>query len=261
MLTPIDAAHAAMEAAPDDDALRLRFYERLADAELVLMLASEADGDALEPELFDLGDARFVLAFDLEDRLTKFASRAVPYAALSGRALARMAAAQGIGLALNLEVAPSSILLPPEALSWLVSTLDHAPAQAEAKPKELQAPKGLPEVLLSALDTKLGTAVGLARKAYLAAVTYDDGRRGHLLGLTGTPPGAEPAVAGAVNEALIFSGLEAGMLDVTFLEDNDPLAAELARVALRFDLPEPPKTGTHTLAAPGSDPTAPPKLR
>ena len=36
--TPIDTAHAAMEAAPEDGALRLRFYERISDSELFLML-------------------------------------------------------------------------------------------------------------------------------------------------------------------------------------------------------------------------------
>jgi hypothetical protein len=261
MQTPIDRAHAAMEAAPQDDAARLRFYERLADAELVLMLANEPVGDSVDPEIFDLGDARFVLAFDLEERLTAFAGRPVPYAALSGRALARLAAAQGIGLALNLEVAPSAILLPPEALAWLVETLDHGPNTAEARPKALHKPRGLPEALLSALDAKLSTAAGLARAAYLAGVTYDDGTRGHLLGITGAQPGAEAALAGAVNEALVFSGLEAGALDVTFLTDSDPLAAELARVALRFDLPQPEAPQVQTIEAPGSDPDKPPRLR
>ena len=36
--TPLDLAFAAMQAAPDEDAPRLRFYERLADAELFLLL-------------------------------------------------------------------------------------------------------------------------------------------------------------------------------------------------------------------------------
>ncbi|MBS0125919.1 SseB family protein [Thetidibacter halocola] len=261
MQTPIDRAHAAMEAAPLDDAARLRFYERLADAELVLMLGKEPVGDSVNPEIFDLGDARFVLAFDLEERLTAFAGRPVPYAALSGRALARLAAAQGIGLALNLEVAPSAILLPPEALAWLVETLDHGPGTAEARPQALHKPRGLPEVLLSALDAKLSTATGLARAAYLAGVTYDDGTRGHLLGITGAQSEAEAALAGAVNEALVFSGLEAGALDVTFLDDSDPLAAELARVALRFDLPQREAPQVRAIEAPGSDPDKPPRLR
>jgi len=36
--TPLDTAHAAMMAAPENDAARLRFYERMADAELYLLL-------------------------------------------------------------------------------------------------------------------------------------------------------------------------------------------------------------------------------
>ena len=58
--TSLDIAHAAMEAAPNDDAARLRFYERLADNELFLLLTKEADGDQINPEIFDLGDAILV---------------------------------------------------------------------------------------------------------------------------------------------------------------------------------------------------------
>lgn len=259
-LTELDRAHAAMEAAPDDDAARLRYYDRLASTELFVMLTGEPQGDAISPELFDLGDARFLLAFDLEDRLSTFAGRVVPYAALSGRALATMVSGQGIGLALNLETAPSQILLPPEALSWLVETLGTGPQEAEARPAEFRAPR-VPEQLVTALDARLATAAGLARKAYLAEVIYDDGTRGHLLGLTGVVDGAERALAGAINEALVFSGLEAGALDVTFLPDSDATTADLARVALRFDLPEPEAPARVERIAPGSDPDKPPKLR
>ncbi|MCT4556618.1 MAG: SseB family protein [Pelagimonas sp.] len=261
-LTPLDQAHAEMQAAPEDDAARLRFYDRLAEAELFLMLAQTPQGDAISPEVFAVEGSSFVLAFDLEERLAAFAGKEVPYAALSGRALAGMLSGQEFGLGLNLEVAPSAILLPSQAMGWLVDTLEHAPVEAEARPERLSAPQGLPEPLLRALDTKLATAQGLARKAYLAHVTYEGGGVGHLLGLTGVTPGAEAALAGAINEALVFSGLEAGALDVTFLNDNDPLTAELARVALRFDLPEPPKpTLMEDRPAPGSDPDSPPILR
>lgn len=259
--TPLDAAFAAMEAAPENDAARLRFWERLADSELFLMLTAEPEGDALSPELFDLADARFVLAFDREERLAGFAGRVVPYAALSGRALVQMLAGQGIGLALNPEVAPSAYLVPPEALDWLAATLAQGPQEAEARPERLTRPRGLPEALLTALDAKLASAAGLARKAYLAEVTWQGGGKGHLLGITGALPGAEAPLARAINEALVFSGLEAGALDVTFLSDSDPLTAELARVALRFDLPEPQAPARVETLAPGMDPDRPPKLR
>ena len=47
--TPLDTAHTAMDATPDDDAARLRFFERLADSELFLLLQGEATGDSLSP--------------------------------------------------------------------------------------------------------------------------------------------------------------------------------------------------------------------
>jgi hypothetical protein len=259
--TPLDRAHAAMQAAPDADTVRLRFYDRLVEAELFLMLAREAEGDKAEPELFDVGDARFVLVFDTEDRLSGFAGRAVPYVALSGRSIVAMLAGQEIGIALNPEVAPSSILLPPEAVDWLAETTAQGPSEAEARPEELRAPAAVPDGLLEAIDAKLRTATGLARRGYLAEVLYDTGVRGHLIGFTGAVPGAEPALARAIQEALVFSGLEAAALDVVFLRDSDPVTAQLARVGLRFDLPEPEMLPEVERSAPGSDPMRPPILR
>ena len=257
--TPIDRAHARMEAAPDDDALRLAFYERLADGELFLLLDAEPEGDRISPRIFDTGEGRFVLAFDREDRLAAFAGGPAPYAALSGRSLAEMIADQGLGIGLNLGAAPSEMLIPAQAVAWLNATLAARPDEVQEIPAELHPPKCLPEPLFAALDTKLATAGGLAKLAYLSGVTWKNGRRGHLLAVVDAVPGAEPALARAVSEALIFSGLEAGELDVTFLKASDPAAARMAAVGLRFDLPEPPQaTGPE---APGMDPAKPPRLR
>jgi hypothetical protein len=257
--TRLDAVHAAMEAAPDDAQARLRFYETLAASELYLMLKAEAQGDQLDPEVFDLGDQSFVLVFDREDRLAQFAGRAVPYAALTGRSIASMLAGQGVGLGVNLDVAPSAILLPTEAVAWLAETLSEAPAEIEAKPEIFSAPKGLPETFLVALDARLATMTGLARLAYLVGVTYDTGAQGHMLGFVGADRGAHGALARAVSEVLIFSGLEAAALDVAFFDAFDPVAARLASCGLRFDLPKPPERAPRP--APGSDPDKPPVLR
>ncbi|WP_102108215.1 SseB family protein [Oceaniglobus roseus] len=257
-MTPLDRAHAAMEAAPEDDAARLRFYERLADGELFLLLARDSDGETLDPDVFDTADGRFVLVFDREDRLAAFTGRPAPYAALSGRSVIAMLAGQGLGLALNPEAAPSATLLGAEAVDWLHATLARVPDTVETRPEEVSAPRGLPEVLLGALDTKLATARGLASSAYLAGVRYDGGGQGHLLAFVGALPGAEPALARAAGEALTFSGIEAGTLDVAFLAAADPLAARLARVGLRFDIP---KAEAAAPVAPGMDPERPPKLR
>ena len=257
--TRLDAVHAAMEAAPDDAQARLRFYETLAASELYLMLKTEAQGDRLDPEVFDLSDQSFVLVFDREDRLAQFAGRAVPYAALTGRSIASMLAGQGIGLGVNLDVAPSQVLLPPEAVAWLAETLSGAPSEIEAKPEVFNSPTGLPQSFLVALDARLATMTGLARLAYLVGVTYDTGAQGHILGFVGAEPDAQGALARAVSEVLIFSGLEAAALDVAFFDASDPIAARLASCGLRFDLPEPTERASRP--APGRDPDNPPRLR
>lgn len=260
--TPLDQAHEAMQAAPDDATARLRFYERLADSELVVLLTEEARGDALNPELFELPDARYVLVFDSEDRLSRFVGGVAPYAALSGRVVVRLLAEQGIGLALNLEVASSSILLPPDAVAWLARTLDNPPDEAEARISALAPPAGLPESLLSALDAKLGSAAGLAETAYLVQASYADGGQNHLLTFVGARDGADGALAKAVAEALTFTGLEAGALDVSFAAVGDAIVPRLARHGLRFDLPQPAaQEGPAGPVAPGRDPNAPPILR
>ncbi|WP_299815206.1 SseB family protein [uncultured Jannaschia sp.] len=251
-MTPIDEAHLRAETAGTDEA-RLAFYERLAEAELHLLLQS-SDKETMSPRLLDFEGARYAFAFDLPDRLEAFAGEAAT-ATLSCRQLARMLASERLGLALNLEDAPSAQLLPPEAIDWLLRTLSHAPAEEERRVSTITPPGNLPELLLVALDSKLRLAAGLARQAYLVGVTYTDRSRSHMLGIVDPVPGAEPDLARAVSEALIFSGLDAGSLDVTFLRASQPFAATLARHGLRIDLPDPPATG------PVRAPDAPPRLR
>ena len=256
-MTLLDAAHAALSADPDSETLRLRFFERLADGEMVLLLNREAVGESLEPRVFDLEDGPVVLVFDREERLAQFTGGIAPYAALPGRVIAGLLKGQGIGMGVNLGVAPSSMLLPPEAMDWLAETLDGGPEEVEALPEEFLAPS-VPEAVIAALDAKLARAGGLAVAAVLAGVVYADGRRGHLLALLDVVEGAEAALARAMNEALVFSGVEAGELDVGFLTSGSAVALAMGRVGLRFDLP---KAELAAPEAPGMDPARPPKLR
>jgi hypothetical protein len=135
--TPLDIAHAAMSEHPDDDALRLRFFERLGDAELFLLLEGEATDDKVTPQVFDPGTGSIVLVFDRAERLSAFVGAEAPYAALSGRVIAGLLAEQGLGLGLNLDVAPSSFLLEAEGVRWLAQTLGNAPDEVEARLAEV----------------------------------------------------------------------------------------------------------------------------
>lgn len=257
--TALDTAYAAMEASPDDDTARVAYYGTLADTELFLLLEEEAQGDTIVPRLFDPEGERCVLAFDREERLAQFTGLAVPYAALPGRALCEMLDGQEVALGVNLGVAPSSILLPPEAVTWLAQTLGQALAEVMARPETIGRPGVLPEALLGALDTRLARAGGLAQAAYLVGVGYDAQDEGHMLAFVDAHPAAQPALARMVAEALTFSGAEGLRIDVSFVAGGDAVTATLARHGLRFDLPAPEEPAPRR--APGSDPDTPPKLR
>ncbi len=260
-MTPLDAAHAAMDRDGADEADRLRFYDCLADGEFFLLLEEEAEGADLKPRLFPLEDGLVVLIFDLEERLAEFSGGIAPYAALPGRVIAQVLAGQGVGLGVNLGVAPSQMILPPEALDWLSGMLGSEPEEMEAQALAFEAPGALPDRLIDALQAKLARAGGLAATALLAGVTYANGAKGHLLAFIDAAPESEAALARAMREALAFSGVEAGMMDVVFLSGQDAAVARLARVARRFDLPAPQRPETAAPAAPGTDPDRPPKLR
>ncbi|OCX65362.1 hypothetical protein BFP70_09870 [Thioclava sp. SK-1] len=264
--TPYDKAYAAMDADPSNEALRLAVYDRLADAELFLLLEEEPIDEDIKPQVFSTEDGDFVLAFDLEERLAEFSDEPVPYAALPGRVIAQNLHGEGIGMGVNFGVADSAMLLPPEAMDWLADTLTHAPQAASGRPVSFEAPQLPPAILgllLPAFDAKFEQLTGMATHALLGGVTYEDGHKGHVLAFLGTHESARPAIAKAMGEALTFSGLDAGELDVTFIDPDTPAANALLDKALILHLPEqdeatPPSA---TPKAPGMDPDKPPILR
>ncbi len=257
----LDAAHLAMMANPEDDAARLRYYARLADGMLYLMLECEAEEGRVEPMVVTLDEGRVVLAFDSEERLAAASATPMPYVELPGRVVAAHLAGQQVALGVNLGAGEAEFLVSEEALIWLAQTLGNAPDELAARPIAFEAPRGLPVALMQALDAKLSRAGGLAQAALLAAVRYEDGRQGHMLAFIGAVPGAEGALTRAASEALTFSGVEAGEMDVTFLSPDASATVRMSRVALRFDLPEPAATAPAGPAAPGMDPSKPPILR
>jgi len=170
----LDRAFAAMQADAEDDVARLRYYGELANTDLCLLLDKEAGTASLTPQVFDLDGGRYVLLFDGDERLADFVGAAAPCAHLAGRVVVGLLAGKGIGLAINLE-SSASILMPAEAVTWLDDMLTRAPDVVEAVPETVEAPEGLPGVLLEALADKLARAAGQARAAYLAKVTYHGG--------------------------------------------------------------------------------------
>ncbi|MDG1935467.1 MAG: SseB family protein [Paracoccaceae bacterium] len=258
--TPLDRAHALMEGKPDNTQLRLRFFERLADCELFMLLTEEAKNDNLLPDFLSYEEAQFVLVFDSEERLSQFSGQVSPYAAISGRIIANMLAGQGIGIALNLDVAPSSFLLPAEGVDWLDNLIRQTPDELQAKPVVFSPPSDLSTDLLEALDQKLKTTCGLAKEVWLSSVEYEDGHKGLFLAVIDARPGSEGALVKAAHEAVTFSAEENLQFDVAFLNKTDKSLDIISRQGLRIELPEPEVPKTVVPQMPGGDPDKPPKL-
>ena len=254
--TPLDRAHAIMMNAPDNEEARLAYYALLADTEIHLLLEGEPEGDVIEPQFAELEDGTYVLGFDSPERLTKFAEGPAPYAAVSGRVLAGMLSEEGAGLALNLGVAESSIVLHVDAMAWMENALGAEPKEKGGVLGALKSPD-VPEVLLHTLDAKLVRAAGLADVAYLCG--QEDGSL--VLAILGADERAQAPLAKAASEALVFSGLEDLSLDVAFFNDAPELRSQLSRVGMRFEIPVPVKQEAYEPQTPGSDPNNPPKLR
>ncbi|MEM9211268.1 MAG: SseB family protein [Pseudomonadota bacterium] len=257
-MTPLDTAYAAMEAGGDQE--RLAFYGMIAQAELFLALTEEPVGEAIKPWIFDTGQGKFAIAFDTEERLSEFGNGPTAFVALSGRTVIEMLEGQGVGLGVNLVVAPSGTLLEPSDITWIASVLDSRPVTAEAWPEELRPPVGLPDHLILALDQRLSVLEGQARYAYLAEVAYDNGTQSHVIAFVNTSEGAEDALVQTISEALAFSGVEAANLDVMFIKSSDAIAAQFATAGLRFDLHQPQTDVSPDGEVPGSNPDKPPIL-
>lgn len=261
MITALDRAHAAMLSGGDAEARG--FYRLLADAPLFLLLDREAEGERIHPRVFDLSEGPILLAFDTEDRLAGLGLGPVPYAQLPGRIIAQHLAGQGVSLGLNLNTgAASETMLPAVALRHLNEMLDVSPQETEAVPEAFAAPGDLPLALEAALRFTLDGAAGLAVGAVLAGVQYRGGRRGHMLAIVDAIPQAQEPLARAVAEAMVFAGIEAGEIDVTFLAADDPALVAIARVGRLYEVPLPEAPAERAAPeAPGSNPDKPPRLR
>lgn len=259
-MTPLDKSHDAMQQAPEDTAARLQFYENMATTELFLLLEEEPLGEVVKPQIFPVEGHDFVLVFDSVERLVDFTETAAPFAAMSGRKIAEMLADQGLGLGLNLGVAPSSFLMPAEGIEWLLVVLANRSEARSEKPKFVTPPRNSSKELLAGLDAKLASATGLAQAAYLVGVEYQSGARGDLLAFINAIPAAEEALQQAALDAVSFRAVEA-FLDVGFFASSDAISIEFERVGLRFDIAKANPVELTEPTAPGMNPARPPNLK
>jgi type III secretion system (T3SS) SseB-like protein len=263
-LTPLDQAHQTMTRNEDDEAARLQFYQRLAECELFMLLETEPQNDVVNPRVFPVEGNAFVLVFDSEVRLADFAQTTAPFAAMSGRKIVEMLGMDGpsrFGLGVNLSVAPSSILIPASGIDWLAAMLEQDLVESPQKVREFLAPHDLKPEFIAEIDRKLATATGLATRAYLLGLRFENGSIGNMLAFVGAIPEAEGALQQAIGEVVRFADL-AAHFDVGFFAGDAREIAVFERVGLGFELPAmiAPRE-IEPGSGPGMNPDMPPKLR
>ena len=246
--TPLDHAHAQMEADADSDTARRSYYAFVVAAEL--FVPTHDDSDRIRPHIIETDGAQFALAFDTEDRLAAFFGAAQTRVALRGSDLVAALAADSLGLGINLGVADSAYQLPPDAVQWLaefsITPRIAGPAQAT-----YLSPDYMPEHF-AGLDRLFASFSGLAGSAH--CVTARDGNTTFpLIILAGTDEAHQPGIAAAVAE---FFTIAVG-IDTASVAFRDPDDA-LLQVAVSFQIPQP--AHRHP-SAPGTDPDRPPILR
>ena len=226
-------------------------YERVLDAELLLVLAAEPRRTTsardprprrrpLRPRLRPRRPAR---------RLPRRARRPSP----PSPAAASWRCWPGRGPASpSTSARPPRRILDAEAVGWLAEMAGHAPAETAARASRFarpdvagarssppSAPSSPPWPTASPRPTSSRRTTPTPRPASSSS--------------SPAPPEPDrPGIAAAIAEAVRFSGPEGVSLDVAFLDPGTPRHAAAARAGLRLELPRPPRA-----ARPGHGPGPP----
>lgn len=228
--TELDLARQRARVGGDDPKAQLQFNHCFADTELFLLLECAAKPNAISPLLFPVEGVSYGLVFDLPERLAEFSEIPVDYIALPGRAIVALLADRGVGIGLNLGVAPSSYLMPPAAVDWMARILDQPMGPGSAPIRSLAEPGQVPSSLIQTIGNILAQAHAPPGTVYLARATYADGDSGHLLVVVGLPDGAEPILRQTLAETISFAGLDIGRFDLIFVEPGTELADRAGQI-------------------------------
>ena len=252
-MTPLMQAYLRMQASPGEERARMSYFARLADARLSVPLEDASDGERIAPLLTEVDGVTCVQVS--EDVANLATDGPVHTAEVEGRDLARMLRGSGLGLAVN--GAQGHVLLP-EMVEWFADALEAQRGDEAEAPVAVYPPR-VSDEFLARLSEKLAAQAGLAEAGWLVEAEYADGARGPLVIVIGVVPGFEGRLRDAVAEAAAFQSGEPVEVTVAFLEADSVAVERIARVGLRFDLPEAERQAEPK--PPGMDPDVPPRLR
>ena len=244
--TNIDRAHAAMTAGGETELIS--FYRSVADSELHIILEEANPTEVAEPRLQMLDGSQYVLAVDQKDRIFGLAGEGAPTSRIYGRDLFNLIRGRGIHVAINIGVAPSEMVIPDHAIDWICEMLDDdeekaldpavasaaeklVPATQNGKFKALLAPHNIPDTLLVMLNEKLHHVAKFIDTALLLRAEYVDRPSGFVIAFSGVEEAHREIVTVSVTEALVAARRNDLVLDIVFLQEDDPSLVRLSRLA------------------------------
>lgn len=207
--TEAQAADVRNDAAAD--AAAAHFMDVLLAEALICPVLEGPDGsmEGFSPKLTDLHGRDTLTLFDAEERLAAFMGAPTAFVAMPGRRFFELAASKTLPVALNPNVAPSSMILSAEAVTAMGAVATSGEEiVVDTSGLSMAAPLAAPEALLVALSRRIEAARADIAEAWLVALIEGAG---------------EEAAAGRL--ALVLRPDEA-----LAMEDLRALAEELAQL-------------------------------
>lgn len=179
--TPLDSAF--LRAQQDSEATA-QFFDTLFAETLFLPVVDDLEevggmpeGRSVQPVFYDVDGATTVVVFDTEERLAQFVDEPTNYIGLPGRDLFRMFDGRE-QIAVNLAVAPSSVILAADNVAWLHEQATAAAAVHEVNPGStlrLEHPGAVAPAALAALTSCLAGLRDAVEDAVLVRISVEEG--------------------------------------------------------------------------------------
>lgn len=205
---------------------------------------SESEARSVEPLIYEVEGDQSILIFDTEERLARWANEPLNYIGIPGSTFFKMFQGE-MQVGVNLAVAPSSVVIPADVVSWL-----HDRAEAAVESEEVPAGTGMdvtapPELAPEAIGRLTAKLAGLRKEVHEAIIFSlaidageDETQRRVVLGVALTVGGIEDAdnIATSLAEAatIAFNGERA--FEVALLDPESPLMTAARNVGVKLPI-------------------------
>lgn len=252
-MNDLDRAFVNMSKPGADQKARVRYLIALANTEMHLVLDEPLDaGETISPKVVEENGVSYCMAYDAAEKFADYQSTS-EFVAMPGRILAGMLVEAELGLLVNPGSQASGHIVEPEALVWIVNTLEQNP--------EVQSETVMSMTLAGKVSPRFSQAIGelLARspaedpKAFLAGAEENT----LILFAFGFLEDEHMEIARAIGEIATVE-LTSHNLDVAFPAPTPAILAQLEKYGQEIIIPTMQKPVVKT---PGMDPKTPPKLR